>query len=492
MGHIKGAGSGGETGRSRTRIACHIGISAGVHGNTPSFLCAASSQEGGIVQCGAGGIELAHKYIGAAVMRLIVSTGGNGKVNPRVSSPNNISGTVGVHCDAIGSITARSPQEGGIVQCRAGRIELTHKRIYAAAVVGHIKGPGSGGKIGYAVIGIACNISIPVDIHRNPPTLIIARSPQEGGIEQCATGGIEQAHESVGIAVMGYIKCACRGREITGHGRTGNVGIAIAIYRKGICTIIAGSAQEGGIEQAAAICAKFAHKNVSAAVVGSAKGTGCGREVCGGILSRPGDIGVAVGVGCNAVAVIRSASAQESGIAQNRIDDQRPGVVVTGHCKSQVVAVCQAIGAVYRFALAIIFLVDEWCLQQQFATSEMQNGIAALIKGDGCVAFLRRQSVKLHLDLIRVSAGRNYKIIFQVLLVAVVHQVNALINCFVVHFLVIDHIRAPLRGVTAAKVIGLRYHLRLAGNRRVGIGIGQFHAYHSAGVLRRRSAGGFG
>lgn len=47
------------------------------------------------------------------------------------------------------------------------------------------------------------------------------------------------------------------------------------------------------------------------------------------------------------------------------------------------------------------------------------------------------------------------EIVFELLSVAVVHQVNARINPLVFHLGIVRHIRSPFRGVVANKVVAL-------------------------------------
>ena len=62
-------------------------------------------------------------------------------------------------------------------------------------------------------------------------------------------------------------------------------------------------------------------------------------------------------------------------------------------------------------------------------------------------------------DETRISAGSNDEVMFQLALVAVVHQIHTGIDGVIFHLGVRRHIRAPLLRVVADEVVGLARQL---------------------------------
>jgi len=58
-------------------------------------------------------------------------------------------------------------------------------------------------------------------------------------------------------------------------------------------------------------------------------------------------------------------------------------------------------------------------------------------------------------NMVRVGAGLDHEIVFQLSLVAVIHQVHARIHIGVVHLGVVGHVGAPFFRVIANEVVRL-------------------------------------
>jgi len=90
-------------------------------------------------------------------------------------------------------------------------------------------------------------------------------------------------------------------------------------------------------------------------------------------------------------------------------------------------------------------------------------------------------------DRARVGAGLDYEIVFQLPLVAVIHQVHARIDVRIFHLGVVRHVGAPLLGIIADEVVRLARQFVETDHFGVRVGAYQFHAQH--GVRGRCSAG---
>src|SRR3981081_1877143 len=98
---------------------------------------------------------------------------------------------------------------------------------------------------------------------------------------------------------------------------------------------------------------------------------------------------------------------------------------------------------------------------------------------------LRPTNVKR--DAPRVRPRSHDEVILQLPLVAVVDQVNAGINSFVLHLRVSRNVRPPLRRIVADEVVTRAGEFVRASNLGGGVGVAQLHPQYAAGhALRSR------
>jgi len=87
----------------------------------------------------------------------------------------------------------------------------------------------------------------------------------------------------------------------------------------------------------------------------------------------------------------------------------------------------------------------------------------------------------------RVCTRCDDKVILKLPLVAVVNQINAGINSFVLHLGVGRNIAVPLRRVVTDEIVALARQFVRARHSRRRIGIAEFHPQHTTNFLLSRA-----
>src|SRR5580704_12529284 len=80
----------------------------------------------------------------------------------------------------------------------------------------------------------------------------------------------------------------------------------------------------------------------------------------------------------------------------------------------------------------------------------------------------------IELDSMRVGTGRDDKVVLKLALIAVVNQVDAGVNAFVLHLRVVRDIGAPLLWIVADEVVALAKQFIRASHLGCGVGFHQF------------------
>src|SRR6201984_3327973 len=143
-------------------------------------------------------------------------------------------------------------------------------------------------------------------------------------------------------------------------------------------------------------------------------GIGC-RGGKSGEKVLPCHIGVARGVNRDTDTEVKIASAEVSGIAQNRVDDQGFGDIIAAYCNADLVSLLQHIPC-FDQSFAIADLVSYRLMEANFAACIAQLKVPTFpIDAD----FPRLR--KTQLDGLRVRSWGHHKVILQLPLVAVVN-----------------------------------------------------------------------
>ncbi len=118
-------------------------------------------------------------------------------------------------------------------------------------------------------------------------------------------------------------------------------------------------------------------------------------------------------------------------------------------------------------------------LQQQIAAGDVHRHVARALEAD--------------LNLLIVRAGADYKVVLQLLLVAVIDHVHALVHARVMHAPEGRNVRVPLLRVIPDEVIDLALKLIQPGDRWLRACALQLHPQHGRlGVADCRLRIGFG
>ena len=92
-------------------------------------------------------------------------------------------------------------------------------------------------------------------------------------------------------------------------------------------------------------------------------------------------------------------------------------------------------------------------------------------------------ALKPDVDRPRIGPRRHHEIVFQQLLIAVVHQVDAGINSRILHRAIGRDVGAPLAGIVADEIVALAGQRVGPGHTGMRIGASQFHAKHGVRLL---------
>lgn len=87
----------------------------------------------------------------------------------------------------------------------------------------------------------------------------------------------------------------------------------------------------------------------------------------------------------------------------------------------------------------------------------------------------------LELDHIRVRASRHDEIVFQLVLVAVINEIDPGLDVFVFHLGVVRDIRAPLLGIIADEMVAFALQFIRADDFGTPVGFDKFHAENRRG-----------
>ena len=191
---------------------------------------------------------------------------------------------------------------------------------------------------------------------------------------------------------------------------------------------------------------------------------------------RADDVSVARFIHGHAPALISAAAAEVGRINEHWIDGQRLADIVSADREADLAVALEDELPADIVANAIDRLVEYRRLFDQLAAGGLEDQVTLAVE-------LRAEgSLERHRDDAGIGPRRDHEIVFELAVVAVIDQIDALIHIPIRHFAVIGNIGVPLRGVVADQVIALiRQQIHPRHGRR-GIGAGELHLH---GVLRR-------
>ncbi len=160
-----------------------------------------------------------------------------------------------------------------------------------------------------------------------------------------------------------------------------------------------------------------------------------------------GHVNKTVGIHGDAIGGIQAGAAVIRRVAQHRINHEGQAVIVRRDFKPHRLRVGQPIAARDFLTNALNILIDQGLGLPNLIRTQAQNQVALWVQGH-----LVRTS-ESNGDHGRVHAGTNHKIVFQVLLVAVVDQTDARIKVRHAHARKRRHARPPAGRVVAEQII---------------------------------------
>src|SRR5207249_5981608 len=211
-----------------------------------------------------------------------------------------------------------------------------------------------------------------------------------------------------------------------------------------------------------AVWIQLRHKDIVtsySAMVRRIESAGCSWKI--GRHGVAGHIGVAGSIDGDAISNVVTAAAQKRRIDHRRIDNQWLTGIVTTDSEPDMVLFRQDVATINLAALTFNFLIDDRLRLAKFASDHVEYQAAVRIERQAI------SSRKAHPDRLYLGARLDHKVVFQLALVTVVNDVNTGVNAFVVHARIRGHIRSPLAGVIAEKVVHFAGQLILSQNFRV-------------------------
>jgi hypothetical protein len=174
---------------------------------------------------------------------------------------------------------------------------------------------------------------------------------------------------------------------------------------------------------------------------------------------------------------VKPRAAQVGGVDQDGIDDQWSTAIVGGYLEANLIPSREDKPAVDRMPIARqrrtgCRLIHHRLAEAEFVASKGQDKIARPFINPNFPSALEAQS-----DGMRVSAGRDDKVIFQLPpLGAVINQIHAGIDVLVSHLGIIWYVGTPLIGIVADKIIALARQFLHARHCGAGVCTDEFHA----------------
>ena len=453
LGGLDGARREGEVGRGGR--SGEVTVTARIHRNRVRLVHSASSQVGRVDQRRAVSVQLGDKTVVGP------GAGGSERIDDREIVGIGLAGQVGVSGrvdgHALGGVIAGPAQKGGVDQRRAGRVHFAHEGVVVAAAVQALQHPGGGGEAdrGRVPGDVSVAGGVGGDRHR-----VVAASPaQVGGVNE-RPGRIELGHKAVFQPAVSPVEGGRGGREVPGQRDPGKIDVAGGIHGDRPPRVPQAAPQECRVDDAGAGGVQLGHEHVAAAPergLGRGPDREVGRVGLAGHVHRPG------GVGGHTVGGLETASAQVAGVGQQRVDDERQGLVVGADLEAHLVQCRGAIAGGHCGPSPLLLLVGQRPVVAELAVPGPQHQVAGRVQPQAAHA------AEGDPDRGWVGARRQHVIVFQLALAGVVDQVHAGVNAGVADPPEALHVRPPLGRIGPAVVVAPGRLFIFAGRRWRGL-----------------------
>ena len=522
----------------RSGFADNVGVALLVQRNPITAIRHVATKEGRIDELGTAFVDLGHKGITIAAIAGEKGARGGGEASGGVSGSGHKGVSVSTDGNPSGTLGSVAPQEGGIDQRRARRIELGDEGIAVPTPIVGLKRIRSHRKI--RLPGLACDVGTAGGVESDCFNVVFTTAAQAGRVKQSTTFLVEFCHEAIGTAVV--VQHPGSGRETGGpldrlrladHKRA-----ARGVDGDAIPSILITAAKQGGIDQSIPGRIELHYKGIAAGTLITStmlflEGLDRCREVAGTGAAR--NIGIPIDVDGNAVAAVIPVTPEVGGI-DRRIavwgdfdNENIPIPAIVGrligarrhreiHCGFSAACHIDIACGIHGKGLAGLFFASSQIgrVDQDGVNHQRLTGIIALHGNPGfffacqdvfgvqfpalpihllvndrtaledfhianrheeiaiAVGADLPRSAECQLHLLQIGSGRKHDIIFQMPLVAVENEVNTWIYLLIDYFLESRNMGDPLMGILPQKEIRFAWQLFDPLHFHRGIRPGQF------------------
>ena len=293
-------------------------------------------------------------------------------------------------------------------------------------------------------VGRRCHprdVRTPRGIHGDASDIVTSRAADERRIRQ-DTHRVQLGHEHLFARPRGSDRV--RRREIPGVGVTSDIGVAAVIDRHIPHLIVTAATKVRGVDESVAGWSELRDERIAEPFFLGLKGIAereIGRE-------RPaGHNHVACRVHRDAVPALLIDAAKVTGIAQDRIDNERQPAIVGADVEAHRAATPDDVAAGDGAACAVVVLIDRGSTLHEISALRGNQEIA--IRADAHP----RRTVEGERDQIGARAGRDDEVVLELLLTAVIDDIDAAIHASVLDLTIAVDAGHPAPTIAANEVI---------------------------------------
>ena len=201
------------------------------------------------------------------------------------------------------------------------------------------------------------------------------------------------------------------------------------------------------------------------------------REIGGVGLTN--DEYVTITVNGDATGIVSTKATKVGGIVENRVDHQLSTGIVVAQSETDTAILVDDVGAFNLDTRAVIGgLETDWRFEKDLVALLVQDQAQSTVLGD----LGAQRAIEIEVYLVRVAAGTDNKVVFELTLVAVVTQVDAVVNILVVNASIIVDIGLPVRFVIAEQVVAAARQRVLPNNIEILVGTKQIESDRLLGI----------
>jgi hypothetical protein len=305
-------------------------------------------------------------------------------------------------------------------------------------------------------LGVAVDVDVAGGVHGDAVGHVLVGAADEGRVDHRpgrAQLRVERVGDALGdAAAEGVVIGVRRDRKIGRERGAGDVGIAGRVHGEAAhvlgVILLRRAAEEGRVDQRGAGRIELGDERID--VDGGARLRRLDRprrrRIAGGVRGAAGDVDVARRIEGDVGDFFLAGAAKVGRVDQRRIDHQRLRAIVAAHLESHLGGRGDDVAARHFVPRARDRLVgDRLVLAHRFAAFDVQQQIARRL-----IDLEPRRAVELQPDRLRIAAGRDDEVVFELTLVAVVDQIDAVVDARARH--AIEPLRPGLERRRAAAI----------------------------------------